>query len=68
MYVQCYKKLDLHPVDMEQSNSPMIGFNETPTWPLGTTSLEVQAGTRKITTDFTVIDTPFPYNIFLGRL
>ncbi|CAL5430092.1 unnamed protein product [Camellia sinensis] len=67
MYVRCYKELSLHPYDMEQSNSPMVGFNGTPTWPLGTTILEVQAGTRKITTEFIIIDTPSPYNIILGR-
>ncbi|GMP73163.1 hypothetical protein CsSME_00030995 [Camellia sinensis var. sinensis] len=45
----------------------MVGFNGTPTWPLGITSLEVQADTRKVITEFTVIDTPSPYNIILGR-
>jgi len=45
----------------------MIGFNGTPTWPLGAVSLEVQAGTRKIKIEFTIIDTPSPYNIILGR-
>ncbi|XP_028092886.1 uncharacterized protein LOC114293065 [Camellia sinensis] len=36
-------------------------------WPLGTTNLEVQARTKMVTTDFTVIDTPSLYNIVLGR-
>ena len=67
MYVRCYKELGLLPDDMEQSNGPMVGFNGTPTWPLGTVSLEVQAGSRKIKTEFTIIDTPSPYNIILGR-
>lgn len=67
MYVRCYRELALHPDDMEQSNGPMIGFNGMPTWPLGTTSLEVQVGTRKKKTEFIVIDTPSPYNSILGR-
>ncbi|XP_028117730.1 uncharacterized protein LOC114315310 [Camellia sinensis] len=29
MYVRCYKELGLHPDDLEQSNSPMVGFNES---------------------------------------
>ena len=45
MYVRCYKELGLHPDDIEQCNGPMVGFNGTPTWPLGATSLEVHAGT-----------------------
>ena len=67
MYVRCYKELGLHPDDIEQSNGPMVGFNGTLTWPLGPVSLDVQAGTKKVTTEFTVIDTPSPYNIILGR-
>ncbi|GMP79430.1 hypothetical protein CsSME_00034980 [Camellia sinensis var. sinensis] len=45
----------------------MVGFNGMPTWPLGASSLEVQAGTRKVKTEFTIIDTPSPYNVILGR-
>ena len=67
MYVRCYKELGLHPDDLEQSNGTMVGFNGTPTWPLGATSLEVQAGTKKIRTEFMVIATPSPCDIILGR-
>ncbi|XP_028122747.1 uncharacterized protein LOC114319881 [Camellia sinensis] len=67
MYVTCYKGLGLHLDDLEQSNNPMVGFNGTPTWSLGATNLEVQAGTKKVSTEFTVIDTPSPYNVILGR-
>ncbi|GMP72477.1 hypothetical protein CsSME_00030506 [Camellia sinensis var. sinensis] len=67
MYVRCYKELGLHLDNLEQSSNPMVGFNGTPTWPLGATSVEVQAGTKKIRTEFMVIDTPSPYNIILGR-
>ncbi|XP_028107287.1 uncharacterized protein LOC114306269 [Camellia sinensis] len=67
MYVRCYKKLGLHLDDMEQSNSPMVGFNGTPTWPLGAMNLEVQACTKKVSTEFTVIDTLSPYNVILGK-
>ncbi|XP_028114473.1 uncharacterized protein LOC114312450 [Camellia sinensis] len=67
MYVRCYKELDLHPDDLEQSDNPMVGFNGTLTWPLGATNLEVQAGSKKVKMKFAVIDTPFPYNIILGR-
>ena len=67
MYVRCYKELGLHPDDLEQSNGSMVGFNGTSTWPLSATSLEVQADTKKIRTEFMVINTPLPYNIILGR-
>ena len=67
MYVRCYMELGLHPDDLEQSNGPMVGFNGTPTWPLGATNMEVQAGTKKIKTEFLVTDPPLPYNIILGR-
>ncbi|XP_028104906.1 uncharacterized protein LOC114303929 [Camellia sinensis] len=68
MYVRCYKELDLHPNDLKQFDSPMVGFNGTPTWPLGATNLEVQVGTKKVSTEFTVIDTLSLYNVILGRL
>lgn len=58
MYVRCYKELGLHQDDLKQSNGPMVGLNGTPTWPLGAASLEVQAGTKRIKTEFTIIDTP----------
>ncbi|XP_028106970.1 uncharacterized protein LOC114306011 [Camellia sinensis] len=41
MYVRCYKEFGLHLDNLEQSNSLMVGFNRTPTWPLGATNLEV---------------------------
>ncbi|XP_028065310.1 uncharacterized protein LOC114268355 [Camellia sinensis] len=47
MYVKCYKKLGLHQDDLEQSDSPMVRFNGTPTWPLEEINLDVQANTRK---------------------
>ncbi|XP_028056588.1 uncharacterized protein LOC114260634 [Camellia sinensis] len=49
MYVRCYKELGLHLDDLEQSNSPMVGFDGTPTWPLGAMNLEVQTDTKKST-------------------
>ncbi|XP_028066882.1 uncharacterized protein LOC114290759 [Camellia sinensis] len=67
MYVRCYKELGLHQDDLEQSNSPMVGFNGTLTWPLGALKLEVQAGTRKVSKESTIIDTPSPYNVILGK-
>ncbi|XP_028127282.1 uncharacterized protein LOC114323802 [Camellia sinensis] len=67
MYIRCYKELGLQQDDLEQSNSPMTGFNRTPTWPLGAINLEVQAGTRKVSIEFTVIDTPSSYNVILER-
>ncbi|XP_028080064.1 uncharacterized protein LOC114281712 [Camellia sinensis] len=67
IYVRCYKELGLYPNDLEQSNSPMVGFNGTPTWPLGAMNLEVQAGTKKVNIEFKMIDTPSPYNAILGR-
>ncbi|XP_028079927.1 uncharacterized protein LOC114281350 [Camellia sinensis] len=66
-YVSYYKELGLHRDDLEQSNNPMVGFNGTPTWPLGVISLEVQAGTKKVSTEFLVVDTLSPYNVILGR-
>ena len=68
MYIRCYKERDLHKDDLEQSDSPIVKFNGMSTWPLGTMNLEIQAGTKTITTVFTVIDTLSPFNIFLGRL
>ncbi|XP_028065033.1 uncharacterized protein LOC114268122 [Camellia sinensis] len=65
--VRCYKELGLHPDDLEQFNSLMVGFNGTPTWPVGATNLEVQAGMKKVSIEFTVIDIPSPYNVILGR-
>ncbi|XP_028080286.1 uncharacterized protein LOC114281893 [Camellia sinensis] len=67
MYVRCYKELGLHKDDLKQSDSPMVGFNGTLTWLLETTRLEVQAGTKKVTIEFTIINTPFLYNNILGR-
>ena len=48
-------------------SSPMVGFNWTLTWPLGATSLKVQAGTKKTKIEFPIIDTPSLYNAILGR-
>ncbi|XP_028069929.1 uncharacterized protein LOC114272433 [Camellia sinensis] len=67
MYVRCYKEFGLHKDDLEQSDSPMVRFNGTPTWPVGTPSLEVQVGSKKVHTKFTLIDTLSLYNIILGR-
>ncbi|XP_028066998.1 uncharacterized protein LOC114269846 [Camellia sinensis] len=47
MYVRRYKELGHYQDDLEQSNSPMVGFNRMPTWPLGAISLEEQVGTKK---------------------
>ncbi|XP_028096646.1 uncharacterized protein LOC114296543 [Camellia sinensis] len=33
----------------------------------GAINLKVQVGTGKVSTEFTVINTPFPYNVILGR-
>ncbi|XP_028099678.1 uncharacterized protein LOC114299190 [Camellia sinensis] len=45
----------------------MVGFNRTPTWPLGAINLEVQAGPRNVSIEFRVIDYSSPYNAILGR-
>ncbi|XP_028061232.1 uncharacterized protein LOC114264732 [Camellia sinensis] len=67
MYVRWYKEFGLHKDDLEQSDNLMVGFNGTPTWPLGTMSLEMQVGSKKVIIEFNVIDTPSTYNIILER-
>ncbi|XP_028081229.1 uncharacterized protein LOC114282690 [Camellia sinensis] len=66
MYVKCYKELSHHKDDLKQSDNPMVEFNGTLTLLLGITNLEIQAGRKTVTMQFTVIDTPSP-NIILGR-
>ncbi|XP_028117970.1 uncharacterized protein LOC114315568 [Camellia sinensis] len=61
------QELGLHQDHLEHSNSPMVWFNETPTWPLGAISLEVQTGSKKVSTEFIVTDTRSLYNVILGR-
>ncbi|CAL5392905.1 unnamed protein product [Camellia sinensis] len=41
MYVRCYKELGLHQDNLKQSDSLMVRFNGTLTWPLEATNLEV---------------------------
>ncbi|XP_026383819.1 uncharacterized protein LOC113279319 [Papaver somniferum] len=67
LFYDTFKHMELNYEQLMSSYYTIYGFNSAPTKPLGDIFLEVKAGPMKVSTQFSVVDTPSPYNVIIGR-
>ena len=67
MYPDLFKGLGLKLEDLDQYDSPLIGFDGSFTIPKGRIRLPVLTGDRMVSVDFIVVDAFSPYTAILAR-
>ena len=69
--LECFKKLHYSDVDLEVTNTPLVGFGGQPTYPVGVKKLTVRVGekdnSRTVDVNFLVVDVPMAYNVIIER-
>ncbi|KAL0303540.1 UNVERIFIED_CONTAM: hypothetical protein Sradi_6222100 [Sesamum radiatum] len=65
------RRMEIGVASLRPVNTPLIGFGGSEVIPLGTINLPVSMGTKPkrktMMVKFLVVDTPFAYNVILGR-
>lgn len=67
LYYSAFKALGRTRSELTPMATPLVGFAGHPVYPLGSITLPVVAGSMHLEIDFTVVDSPSPYNAILGR-
>lgn len=67
LFYDTFKRMELNDEQLMTYYYTIYGFNGAPTKPLGDIVLKVKAGTMKVSTRFSVVDAPSPYNAIIGR-
>lgn len=67
LYHSAYKAIGRTRDELTPSGTPLVGFSGFPVYPLGSITLPVWAGLVRLKIEFTVVDSPSPYNAILGR-
>ncbi|XP_026433488.1 uncharacterized protein LOC113330910 [Papaver somniferum] len=66
LFYNTFKRMELNDEQLLSSYHTIYGFNVASTKPLGDIVLQVDAGTMKVDTRFSVVDAPSPYNAIIG--
>ncbi|XP_026416484.1 uncharacterized protein LOC113311912 [Papaver somniferum] len=67
LFYDTFKRMKLNDEQLMSSYYTIYGFNRASTKPLGDIVLEVKAVRMKVSTRFSVVDAPSPYNAIIGR-
>ncbi|XP_026421422.1 uncharacterized protein LOC113317485 [Papaver somniferum] len=67
LFYDTFKRMKLNDEQLISSYYTIYGFNRASTKPLGDIVLEVKAGSMKVSTIFSMVDAPSPYNAIVRR-
>ena len=67
MYPDLYKWLNLKPKDLTGYDSPLLGFDRKVVVPKDHIRLLMQAGSKVVEVDFTVVDAYSPYTAIVAK-